>query len=104
MQVTIVPEGEVPEHSFESGLSAELMDTSFRAKKRRSEAIYRCRHCAPARESALDGKGQVSGEEPAADASQNGDKKKRQRSKKGKSKPMDFNALRSHLKGRWVVW
>lgn len=100
MQLAILPEGEVPEHAFTSGLSAELMDTSFRARRRRSEVIYWCHHCIQADESGVDGEGQLPRDELAASTPQNGDKKKRQRNKKGKFRPMDFNALRSHLKAR----
>jgi hypothetical protein len=100
MQVAILPAGEALEYAFESGLSAELMDTNFRAKKKRSEAIYRCRHCVLVGELAMgDEEGQVSREGPIAKASQNGDKK-RKRNKKSKFRPVDFNALRSHLKGQ----
>jgi len=103
MQLAILPEGEVPEHPFKSGLSAELMDTSFRARGRRSEAIYCCHHCIPAGGPGVDREGQVSRGELAANTPQNVDMRKRQRNKKGKFRPMDFNALRSHLKERHKV-
>lgn len=99
MQVAILPDGEVPEHAFESGLSAKLMDKGFKPQKLRSEANYRCRHCVPAN-SNVDGEGQVSTAEPATKESQTEDQKKRRRNKKNSSRLMDFNALRSHLKER----
>src|SRR6267154_2833291 len=98
MQIALLPEGGEPEHAFESGLSAKLMDTSFKAKKLRSEANYRCRHCVPAGESAdasADGEEHISTGESASKESQEEDKKKRQRHKKNKFRAMDFNALRS---------
>ncbi|KAG1740787.1 uncharacterized protein EDB91DRAFT_1131442 [Suillus paluster] len=103
MQVAILSEGEVPEHAFESGLSAKLLDKGFRPQKLRSEANYRCRHCAPVCKSAgasVDGGGQVSAGEPAAKETPTGDPKKRQRNRKSPLRLMDFNALRSHLKER----
>lgn len=107
MQMAILPEGEGPEHAFEAGLSAKLMDMSSKSQKMRSEANYRCRHCVPIVESAdagTDGEGRViTGEsiakESHADDSQTGNQKRRQRNKKNKLRSMDFNALRSHLKG-----
>lgn len=107
MQVAILPKGEGPERAFEAGLSAKLMDMGSKPQKLRSEANFRCRHCVPAGESAdasMDGEGRVStGESIAKDShtedSQTGNQKRRQRNKKSKLRSMDFNALRSHLKG-----
>lgn len=107
MQMAILPTGEGPEHAFEAGLSAKLMDMSNKAQKMRSEANYRCRHCVPIVESAntgTDGEGPVTTGESTAkeshtDDPQTGDQKRRQRNKKNKLRAMDFNALRSHLKG-----
>jgi hypothetical protein len=107
MQMAILPKGEGTEHAFEAGLSAKLLDTGFKSQKLRSEANYRCRHCVPIGESAdagMDGEGWVIGGESIAkeshtDESQTGNQKRRQRNKKSKFRSMDFNALRSHLKG-----
>ncbi|KAG1760577.1 hypothetical protein EDD22DRAFT_900451 [Suillus occidentalis] len=107
MQMAILPTGEGPEHAFEAGLSAKLMDMSNKAQKMRSEANYRCRHCIPIVESAnagTDGEGPATiGESIAKEShtedSQTGNQKGRQRNKKNKLRAMDFNALRSHLKG-----
>ncbi|KAG1871846.1 hypothetical protein DFJ58DRAFT_762568 [Suillus subalutaceus] len=107
MQVAILPKGEGPERAFEAGLSAKLMDMGFKSRKLRSEANYRCRHCVPADESAdagMNGEERVStGEsivkESHMEDSQTGNQERRQRNKKSKLRSMDFNALRSHLKG-----
>jgi hypothetical protein len=107
MQMAILPKEEGPEHTFEAGLSAKLMDMSSKSQKLRGEANYRCRHCVPIGESAdggVDGEGRViTGEsitkESHTDESQTGNQKRRQRNKKSKLRSMDFNALRSHLKG-----
>ncbi|KAG1742455.1 hypothetical protein EDB19DRAFT_1701144 [Suillus lakei] len=107
MQVAVVPKGERPEHAFEAGLSAKLMDMGSKPQKLRSEANYRCRHCVPAGESAdasVDGEERVPTGKPIAkeshtEESQTGNQKRRQRNKKSKFRSMDFNALRSHLKG-----
>lgn len=98
MQVAILPKGEGPEHAFEAGLSAKLMDMGPKSQKLRSEVNYRCRHCIPAGADA-DGEEQVSTSEPVAKESQTMDQKSRQRNKKSKFRSMNFNALRSHLKG-----
>lgn len=107
MQVAILSKGEGPERAFEAGLSAKLMDMGFQSRKLRSEANYRCRHCVPASESAdagMDGEERVSTGEFIAKGShikdsQTGNQERRQRNKKSKLRSMDFNALRSHLKG-----
>jgi hypothetical protein len=107
MQVAILPKGEGPERAFEAGLSAKLMDMGSKSLKLRSEANYRCRHCVPASESAgagMNGEGRVSTEESIAKEShaedlRTGNQERRQRNKKSKLRSMDFNALRSHLKG-----
>ncbi|KAG2131705.1 uncharacterized protein EDB93DRAFT_1177587 [Suillus bovinus] len=106
MQMTIVSKGEGPEHAFEAGLSAKLLDMGFTSQKLRSEANYRCRHCVPTSKSAeagMDGQGQVSTGESIAKEShtegfQTENQKRRHRNKKSKLRSMDFNALRSHLK------
>lgn len=107
MQMAILPKGEGPEHAFEAGLSAKLMDMSPKAQKMRSEANYRCRHCVPIVESAdagTDGEelvttGESIAKESHAEDSETVNQKRRQRNKKNKLRSMDFNALRSHLKG-----
>ncbi|KAF9225796.1 hypothetical protein BS17DRAFT_777704 [Gyrodon lividus] len=80
--------GTSPQFAFDLGLSERLMGSTYRARNLRDEINYGCKHCLVVREGSV-----VGGFEEAG-------KGKKKKGATAGARPMNFNALRSHVKGK----
>lgn len=88
---------------FEVGLSAELLGRGHVAEKKRAQKEYGCRHCSQTRIGSRQSKfGTTSGTAgpSASDARETNAGGGAKRDVAKTIKPLDFNAMRSHVKAK----